>query len=258
MTKLIWGEVGSRIYEVGVEKGVFYPPGANGVAWNGLISVKEAPSSSGNDVRYIDGQKYHVPKASEGFAGTIEAITYPLEFEPYDGSDSRHWAHQQSRKPFGLSYQTLTRNDLDETFYDVHLVYNVLVEPTDRNYRTVGETLDPTIFSWDFTTLPEEVPNAKPSSHLVLKGFRSNDKVLRGLEEVLHGTDTTQPRLPLPSEVLQIVDESAVIRIIDHGDGTWTAIGPDDLVKMLDATTFEITSPTAVFLTDDLYQISSY
>ena len=41
MVALTWGDVGERFYEVGIDRGVFYPTVGNGVAWNGLVSVNE-------------------------------------------------------------------------------------------------------------------------------------------------------------------------------------------------------------------------
>jgi hypothetical protein len=46
--------------------------------------------------------------------------------------------------------------------------------------------------------------------------------------------------------------------IINNGDGTWTAISNEDgIIVMTDASTFEITSDSAVYLDDDSYTIGS-
>jgi hypothetical protein len=48
------------------------------------------------------------------------------------------------------------------------------------------------------------------------------------------------------------------IIIIDHGDGTWTAESPrEEDIIMLDETTFQITSETAIYLDEFTYEISS-
>ena len=49
MSKLVWDNVGERLYETGVKQGVLYPMSATGtydlgVAWNGLTAVTESPS----------------------------------------------------------------------------------------------------------------------------------------------------------------------------------------------------------------------
>jgi hypothetical protein len=80
---------------------------------------------------------------------------------------------------------------------------------------------------------------------------------MEALEDVLYGTDDESPRLPSPEEVFEIFEENAILRIIDNGDGTWTAIGPDSAIEMLDSETFEITWPSAVYIDADTYTISS-
>ena len=41
MTKLVWDQIGDRVYEAGVSNGVFYDENGVGTAWNGLVEVIE-------------------------------------------------------------------------------------------------------------------------------------------------------------------------------------------------------------------------
>lgn len=50
---------------------------------------------------------------------------------------------------------------------------------------------------------------------------------------------------------------SYALTIINHDNGTWTVIGSDDRVVMLNPTTFQIINIDAVFPTLDSYQITS-
>jgi len=77
------------------------------------------------------------------------------------------------------------------------------------------------------------------------------------LEDVLYGTATSDPHLPTPDEVLAIFEANSILQIIDNGDGTWTAIGPDDAITMLDANTFQIDWPSAVYIDANFYTIHS-
>ena len=93
MAKLVWDESGKRLYETGVEKGVLYVQGENGtyekgVAWNGLTAVTESPSGAEPTALYADDIKYLELFSAEEFGATIEAYTYPAEFEACDGSAS--------------------------------------------------------------------------------------------------------------------------------------------------------------------------
>ena len=110
MAKLVWDESGKRLYETGVEKGVLYVQGDNGqyqkgVAWNGLTAVTESPSGAEPTALYADDIKYLELFSAEEFGATIEAYTYPAEFEACDGSASLGAGvtiGQQDRKAFGL------------------------------------------------------------------------------------------------------------------------------------------------------------
>ena len=49
--RLSWDKAGERLYETGVDRGVFYPfttggKYGSGVAWNGLTAVNETPSGA--------------------------------------------------------------------------------------------------------------------------------------------------------------------------------------------------------------------
>ena len=92
MSKLVWDQTGDRKYETGVDRGVLYPfdldnnAYGTGVAWNGLTGVTESPSGAEETKLYADNIKYISLRSAEEFGGTIEAYTYPDEWEVCDGS----------------------------------------------------------------------------------------------------------------------------------------------------------------------------
>ena len=93
MSRLIWDAVGEKFYEMGTKLGVLYPmnnTGAydKGVAWNGLTAVTESPSGAEETKLYADDIKYASLRSAEEYGYTIEAYTYPTEWEPCDGSPS--------------------------------------------------------------------------------------------------------------------------------------------------------------------------
>lgn len=238
MTRLTWE---ARDYEVGADRGVFYPPSGTGEAWSGLISVKEAPAESTQRIAYQDGGRF-VNRQSKGyFAGTVEAYNHPPSFY----SDI---LTQRRQKPVGFSYRTMTKD-----YYRLHLVYNAIFSPGGQiHQQSIVES-----YSWDFTTLPIDIPGAKRSSHLVIETSIAYSWVVELIEDILYGTDAEDSRLPLPEEIIEIFETNAILQIIDHGDGTWTAIGPDDVVYMLDSETFEINWPSAVYIDADSYTVST-
>lgn len=83
--------------------------------------------------------------SAEEFGATIEAYTYPPEFEECDGSASIATGvaiGQQARKVFGLSYRTIVGNDVDSNDhgYKLHLIYGALAAPSEKGYTTVNDS----------------------------------------------------------------------------------------------------------------------
>lgn len=241
MTRLVWDRIDEREYEAGLDRGVFYPLNGPGHSWNGLVSVEESPSEADPSTRYFDGKKLPARNRRGEFAGTIQAYTYPT-------ISSSGLVTPHRRSLFSLSYRVQT-----DRGYKIHLVYNVLATPSERNYRY--ESTDP--FSWEFSTRGMPGPGGIIVSHLVIDSSEAYPETMTALEDVLYGNDAGSPRLPTPDEVFDIFEENSILQIIDHGDGTWTAIGPDDVITMLDPTTFQIDWPSAVMISVDSYTIES-
>ena len=161
MVKLQWDQVGQRLYETGTSKGVLFvqnDSGAygTGVAWNGLQSVKKANDGAEATPLYADNMKYIELMSAENLKGSIDAYTYPEEFEACDGSAAVNpgvYVGQQTRKPFGLVYSTIVGNDTKGNRYGekLHIIYNAKVSPTERAYETVNEDPTALTFSWEFS-----------------------------------------------------------------------------------------------------------
>ena len=228
MSKIKWDETGKRYYETGVDHGVLYPIGSNGkydkgVAWNGLISVTEPPSGAEPNNLYADNIKYLVLVGAEDFGYTIEAYTYPDEWAACDGSAEPvpgMSIGQQARKIFGLVHRTKLGNDTDgqDHGYKLHLLYGGLASPSERGYQTVNDSPEAITFSWEVTTTPVDVPGFKPTACVIIDSTKVDGEKLAALEEILYGkdpateggTDGTEPRLPLPAEVIELLkDEPA-------------------------------------------------
>lgn len=203
MTQLAWDQVGERYFEVGIDRGVLYPDNGDGVAWNGLISVSESTSGEGATPYYIDGVKYLNSSKHDEFGGSIEAITYPNEFEECDGSREIATGlivNQQRRKAFGLSYRTKVGNDVDgeDHGYKIHIIYNALAEPTDKTYSTGGDSPEASTFSWSFTTKPVRVtsdPSLAPLSHVIIESRKITPELLAAIEQRLYGSGNIEPYL---------------------------------------------------------------
>lgn len=215
MAKLVWDESGKRVYETGVRNGVLYvqdEQGAytKGVAWNGLTAVTESPSGAEPTALYADDIKYLELFSAEEFGATIEAYTYPEEFEACDGSASLGKGvsiGQQDRKAFGLCYRTVVGNDVkgNELGYKLHLIYGAKAKPSEKGYQTINDSPEAITFSWEVSTTPVNVAGFKPTACVTIDSTKIEAGKLQQIEALLYGGDSTEPKLPLPDEIAQIV-----------------------------------------------------
>lgn len=215
MAKLVWDESGKRLYETGVEKGVLYVQGengayANGVAWNGLTAVTESPSGAEPTALYADDIKYLELFSAEEFGATIEAYTYPEEFEACDGSASLGAGvsiGQQDRKAFGLCYRTIVGNDVkgNEHGYKLHLIYGAKAKPSEKAYATVNDSPEAVTFSWEVSTTPVNVAGFKPTASVTIDSTKIQADKLKAIEDKLYGTEAQEPTLLMPDEIKQLI-----------------------------------------------------
>lgn len=215
MAKLVWDATGARKYETGVRNGVLYVMGEGGtypkgVAWNGLTAVTESPSGAEATALYADDTKYLNLISAEEFGATIEAYTYPDEFAECDGSATLAdgvTIGQQPRKTFGMSYRTVYGNDVNnESYgYKLHLIYGAVAAPSEKAYATINDSPEAITFSWEVKTTPVNVTGHKPTASLTIDSTKVDKAKLAKIEEILYGKDETEARLPLPDEIIQII-----------------------------------------------------
>lgn len=228
--KIQWDKVGEHFYETGVDHGILYPMNVNGqtydkgVAWNGLTAVTESPEGAEVSAIYADNIKYLNLMSAEDFKATVEAYTYPEEFEQCDGSASLAAGvkiGQQARKAFGFCYRTKVGNDLNpELGYKIHLIYGATAAPSERAYETVNDSPEAITFSWEVSTIPVEVTGFKPTAHVEIDSTKVDAAKLALIEAALAGTDeaeqvtaistkvpgfTGEPMLLLPNDLIALL-----------------------------------------------------
>jgi hypothetical protein len=271
MTVLQWDKTGERFFETGVDRGVLFQIDSageyvDGVAWNGLTGVTESPSGAEPTPQYADNIKYLNLMSAEEFGGTIEAFTYPTEFEQNNGEASPTAGvaiGQQNRKPFGFCWRTRVGNDLDGTDhgYKLHLVYGALAAPSEKAHATVNESPEAITFSWAITTTPVEVGTIsgqtyKPTAKITINSTKVDPAKLAILEEQLYGTASTDASMPLPADVIAmmsgvLVEATPTEPAFDQGTNTITiptVTGVDYTVDgdVVTAGAFVITEDTIV------------
>lgn len=212
--KLVWDQVGEKFYETGVDRGVLFPMAdgayADGEAWNGLISVDEQPSGAEPTALYANNRKYQELLSAEDFAMTIGAYTFPAGFRQCLGVKEIApgvYVSQQTHVPFGMTYRTLIGNDTKKNAYGykIHLVYGATAKPSEKSNKTVNESPEAAEMSWECTTTPVEVPNCDPAAHIEIDSTTISAEKLAAIEEILYGTESVAARLPLPTELAQLL-----------------------------------------------------
>ena len=212
--KLVWDETGKRLYETGVDRGVLYPFDGkggytNGVAWNGLSGVTESPSGAEATALYANNVKYVTLLSAEELGLTIEAYTYPKEFEACDGSVELAdgvTIGQQDRTHFGFAYRTLVGNDQEGNShgYKLHIVYDCLASPSEKDRSSVNDSPDVNPFSWEISTNSVTIDGKATAMVTIDSTVISADK-LKTIEDKLYGTASEEPTLPTPTELVELL-----------------------------------------------------
>ena len=214
MPKLQWDQDGHRLYETGTSKGVLFVKDSlgaykEGVAWNGLVSVKKSNDGAEETALYADNMKYLSLTSAENLKGSIDAFTYPDEFEACDGSAAIHpgvFIGQQIRVPFGMAYSTIVGNDTEGNAYGekIHLIYNAKVAPAERAYETVNEDPTALTFSWEYSTTPVNLSDIgfEPSAGITVSRNEVSPEAWTSLTEAIYGSASAESTLPSIQEVI--------------------------------------------------------
>lgn len=218
MSKIVWDDIGKKFYETGVDRGVLFPITGGvydkGVGWNGLTSVNENPSGGEPTKLYANNGVYLTRSSLEELGITIEAFTYPEEFEACDGSaeiSDGVTIGQQERKHFGLVYRSLIGNDEDgnKHGYKLHFIFDAVASPSEKNHETVNDSADLDPFSWEATTTPVPVEDYDPCCSLVVDSRKIDANDLKAIEDKIYGTASTEPTMLTPDEILDLITSTA-------------------------------------------------
>ena len=219
MGALVWDKTGERRIETGVDHCALYvyDPATKtygkGVAWNGITTISEKPEGAEATDLYADNILYLSMLSAEKMKATIEAYTYPDEFEKCDGSMELTKGvkiGQQARVAFGLVYRTKIGDDVagQDKGYKLHILYGCKASPSEKGYKTVNDSPEAISFSWELSTTPVNVTGAKPTSSLTISSLDVDSGKLKTLEAKLFGADAqgaagqaADPKLLLPDEI---------------------------------------------------------
>lgn len=211
--RIRWDELGTRFYKRGVDRGVLYTYSGgdyiDGVPWNGLTEVSPKRDGRDKEVLYSGDAVADVRFSEEEPGGSIKAYMYPDEFEACVGASKIFEgmiANQQDYRSFGLSYRTYIGNDTEGTGYGyvINLVYGAVVTSVTESTKTLDKSANIEQMSWDYMTIPVDVPDFGPVSLVQIDSTKFSSESLSELEDILYGTADTAPRLPSVEELIEL------------------------------------------------------
>ncbi len=197
------------------------------------------------------------------FVGKLKAFTYPVEFDLVNGLVSVSPGldlHDQPSKSFDMSYRTLIGNDIEgiDYGYKIHILYNIVAKAEDASYSTLQDSGSLVEFGWSLSGTPPKIGKYRPTVHISIDSRKTPPDILQLVENALYGTNTTGPSLPTIQEIAEYFGYLGALIIVDHGDGSWSAIDEaDTYITMVNTTTFQIDDVTAVYADTNTYDVSS-
>ena len=196
--KLVWDQIGQKLWETGVDRTVLFPMNNNGgyaagVAWSGITAINESPSGAEPTKIYADNIVYGVVMSPEEDALTIEAFTYPDEYAECIGEANVGTGaviKQQAHKHFGLAYRTMIGNDTagTEHGYKIHIFWDCVAGSSEDSNSTINDSPEQKTFSWSVTTLPVAATGFQPTASIVLDSTKLPEAKLTQIENLLYGT----------------------------------------------------------------------
>lgn len=219
MAELVWDKQGEHYYETGLDRGVLFVfdkatnKYKNGVAWNGLTSVEENPSGAEANKFYADNRVYLNLTSAEEYGATINAYTFPKEFNSCNGYAEIApgvVAGQQGRDMFAFSYRTKKGSDTNEDLgYIIHIVYAAKAAPSSKSHSTTNDSPEPVEMSWEISTTPLDFPGYKPVASIDIDTTETDPDKLATFMAKLYGTENTESTLVMPDEFASLLGTAA-------------------------------------------------
>lgn len=228
MAELLFDQTGERFFETGVKKVALFVYDSttkaygNGVAWNGITAFNVTPEGAESNPLYADDIKYLNLVSAEEINASLEAYTYPDEFEKCLGFASPipgMKLAQQARSAFGLVARTTVGNDVNQELgFKLHILYNALAAPSEKGYSSINDSPEAVTFSYELSTTPVEVGTVneveyKPTSYIELDSTKftgDEAKNFQALVDYIYGTKDADPTLPTPAQVYALLSTGKI------------------------------------------------
>lgn len=240
---LEWGKVGERTYEQGVDRVVVYLDDGTAVPWSGVVSITESKNVNASAV-YFDGNKVNSIVETNSYSASISAITYPDEVSILEGNERINhgiYLTNQYARPFSMSYRTGVGDDINGMFsnYKIHILFGLMLTPANKDYVSINNEPSVMTFEWDISSIPPEVGNYRPTSHITLDENQMPEALKDAIYLSLYGDGTNPPEFSTVEDLIDQILAYSFWNIVDNNDGTFdaTPFNTEDL---------ELVNPSAV------------
>ena len=215
MGKIVWDL--RRECEMGCSKAVLFQnvggEYTDGVAWDGITSISRNVDGGEVTPLYSGNRRVGNSISPLEYGFTVNCYSYPEEFEKCIGEETVApgvLVEQQERSVFGLSYQTINGNAYDpDAGYTIHLIYGCVVSSFECEHSTINTSIEATEFSFEIETIPDAYEGLNALSHIKIRSYLDDPDKLREFEDILYGTNESEPRMPLPEEVADLLTPPA-------------------------------------------------
>lgn len=235
------GNLDRRFFD-GIDRGFIFFENSPGVPWRGITDLEETEEDFRIETYYVDGKKVGQSHISGTYSASLTSYDDPIR--NLDLSESI----------FGLSYRE-HYNSNGQNHYRLHIVQGLTIKRNGSVTETVNVSSTPTLHSWEMSSIDVDLGDNTTGSHIILDSSIIYEWLMRDIENILYGS-FDDARIPSIDEIYEIFATMNLV-IIDHGDGTWSAVGHETMIRMLDSTEFEINTPSAEYVDEETYDIES-
>ena len=128
---------------------------------------------------------------------------------------------QQQHTIFGLSYRTLFGDNSGLNYYKIHVFYNCLARPSEKQYSSINDNPETSTYTWDVDTHPSIVKGFKPSSFITFDSRKLDPIYMHEVERILYGSaslPTLNTLIDMFSDNYWLVYDSFGNAILDSND----------------------------------------
>lgn len=210
MARAVWSAHWSRRAELGLDRGMLYVDDGSSV-WDGLVTAKIGIDGGQLTPRYFEGQKYVSVERPSYAKGTLEVFSFPDLFEQCIGITSvtpSFQAHNQPRVRFDFAYRSRIIDQSGIIGHKIHLWYNAMATITESTHATINKTPEASTFVFELDLLPNQLPGFQPTAYYTVNTTKLDQVALAAFEDILYGSDNTNPVLPPPAELQGLLGDS--------------------------------------------------